>query len=449
MSKIVCDICGATYPETETQCPICGTAKPNTPAAGDTAEAVGYAFVKGGRFSKANVKKRNGNQELPREVVEPAPKKEPAPQDNGGMPQLEQAPPAPEPEKPAKPEKQKPERPRRERRDEPSVNIGLIIIVILLVLAIVAVCVYIGMKWVQRINHESTEPSTSTYLPGPTDGTNVPGPISIPCTGLSLPYYETILKSAGEVHQLSPKVQPADTTEKVGFISADSRIATVDEFGNVTAVADGETVIYITCGSYKVEFTVICDVGVSVEETTVPTEPVQTQPEEPFVVLVLNRTDFSLNGYGAKWNLYTDGAIDPAEITWTSSNENVATVTNGVVVAVGNGKAVITAEYQGQIATCDVYCNNVIKASFSLSHTEVTIKVGESFNLQGYDSEGLRIDPSLLKFYTEKEGFITVDENGRVTGVQNNLNYKEAYKIVYVEYNGEVLKCIVRVKDAG
>ena len=27
MSKIVCDICGTTYPDTEEQCPICGCAK--------------------------------------------------------------------------------------------------------------------------------------------------------------------------------------------------------------------------------------------------------------------------------------------------------------------------------------------------------------------------------------------------------------------------------------
>lgn len=443
MSKIVCDICGAAYPETETQCPICGTAKSDAPAAGDTAETAGYAYVKGGRFSKSNVKKRNsGNQELPRTVM-------PAPEKESSMPELQSAPAAPAPEEPAKPEKNRPERPRRQRRDEPTNNIGLIVIVIILVLAIVAVCIYIGIKWVERINHESTEPSTSSTVLNHTGGSNVaPGPISIPCTGLRLPFDETVLTSVGQIVQLSPIVQPSDTTEDVGYISADPRIATVDENGNVTAVADGETIIYVTCGSYKVELKVICNVGVPVQ-TTKPTEPEQTEPTEPFVVLVLNRNDFTLNGYGAKWDLYTDDAIDAAAISWTSSNESVATVTDGVVVAVGNGSATITAEYQGQIVTCKVYCNNVVKASFTLSHTEVTIKVGESFTLQARDSEGLRIDPSELKFYTDKEGFITVDENGRVTGVQNNLNYKEAYKIVYVEYNGEVLKCIVRVKDAS
>lgn len=432
MSKIVCDICGASYPDTEELCPICGTAKSDAPAAGDTAQAGAYAYVKGGRFSKTNVKKRNnGQQELPRTEM-PAP--------------AEQMPPL-QPEPADEPKPQRPERPRRERKEPPRVNIALIIIVILLVAAIVAVCIYIGMKWVERINAESTQPSTSTVLTDPTGGIIDPGPVSIPCTSLRLPFDEWVMTSAGQMLQLDPIVQPIDTTEQIGFISADPRVATVDDKGNVTAIADGETLIYVTCGSYKVELKVICNVGVPVE-TTKPAEPPVTEPTEPFVVLVLNRSDFTLNGYGAKWDLYTDDAIDPAEIEWSTSNDQVATVENGVVVAVGNGKAIITAEYRGQICSCDVYCNNVIKASFTLSHTEVTIKVGESFTLQARDGEGLRIDPSELKFYTEKEGFLEVDENGRITGLQNNLNYKEAYKIVYVEYNGEVLKCIVRVKDA-
>ena len=61
----------------------------------------------------------------------------------------------------------------------------------------------------------------------------------------------------------------------------------------------------------------------------------------------------------------------------------------------------------------------------------------------------IQIDPSELNFYvTDAEGFLTVDEYGKVTGVKNNWNYYEKYKYVYVEYNGVVLKCIIRVKDA-
>ena len=61
MSKVICDICGTSYPETATQCPICGCVRPaeSTAVSDSDREHQGYTYVKGGRFSKANVKKRN------------------------------------------------------------------------------------------------------------------------------------------------------------------------------------------------------------------------------------------------------------------------------------------------------------------------------------------------------------------------------------------------------
>ena len=72
--------------------------------------------------------------------------------------------------------------------------------------------------------------------------------------------------------------------------------------------------------------------------------------------LVLNRNDFTLTKNDKKWNLY-NGDLNAADITWTSSNTSVVTVSNGIVTAVGNGSATITAEYNGQKATCKVYVN--------------------------------------------------------------------------------------------
>ena len=60
MSKIICDVCGTSYPDSAAQCPICGCVKPsNAENCGpEMEEDIGYAFVKGGRFSKSNVRKR-------------------------------------------------------------------------------------------------------------------------------------------------------------------------------------------------------------------------------------------------------------------------------------------------------------------------------------------------------------------------------------------------------
>ena len=63
MSKIICEVCGTAYPEASTQCPICGCVRPadaNGVPSGPEEKAPErtYLHVKGGRFSKANVRKR-------------------------------------------------------------------------------------------------------------------------------------------------------------------------------------------------------------------------------------------------------------------------------------------------------------------------------------------------------------------------------------------------------
>ena len=50
----------------------------------------------------------------------------------------------------------------------------------------------------------------------------------------------------------------------------------------------------------------------------------------------------------------TPEGVEAPEVTWTSDDESVATVENGVVTAVAEGTAIITAEAGGKTATCKV-----------------------------------------------------------------------------------------------
>ena len=474
MGKIFCNVCGADYPDTEKQCPICGEARLDAAASADnTSTADGYAYVKGGRFSKSNVKKHNDNRELPRVTAEPEPEK---PKREKPVKQEKTKNEKPKQEKPAKPEKTKKEKSarepkpaeaetmsraqqraqRREREDEPRNNIGLIILAFLLVAAIVAMCVFLVMEAIDRQKPDPTNPTGTVQGGNPTDPngtTGIQGPVSIPCVDLHLPVPEFTFTNAGDTLQIVPVVTPKDTTEKVLYISSDERIATVDEKGIVTAVADGEAIIYVYCGSFKKELRVVCQVGV---QPTDPTEPggttTPTGPTEPPVELKLNRTDFTLTGYGSTWNLYS-GELDPAEIVWSSSNEAVATVENGKVTAVGNGKATITAEYMDQVATCIVRCSNVeqpvntqyeVRTIYGLA-SDITLRVGESLTLQLVDKEsGLRVNAAELTFTVAKEGYVTVDANGRVTA-QAPIG---GGVYVYIEYEGVTYKCLIRVRAA-
>ena len=62
--KVICDVCGTTFPETATHCPICGCAKPPMAETipGEDTQAVqesttAHTYAKGGRFSEKNVQR--------------------------------------------------------------------------------------------------------------------------------------------------------------------------------------------------------------------------------------------------------------------------------------------------------------------------------------------------------------------------------------------------------
>lgn len=441
MNKIVCDLCGTSYPDTVTQCPICGTAKTDASKA-TTGSDSGYAYVKGGRFSHANVRKRNaGKKELPRVIAPAKPQKEaPAPK-----PRKEAAAEKPVREtvaekqtRPAKPRPAPEKKPQKEKSKVP--NIVLALIALLLVLAIVAVFAYIVKGFIDSRN-QPTEPVGSTASK-PTDPTQN----RVACTGLKLALSQKTFKSLDDKFYLSVDVSPKDTcTDPVRFSTSDPQVATVDEKGIVYPVANGSCIIYVECGDFVVECYITCDVGVDPTNPTDPTDP--TGPSQPVVELVLKSDDISLYGYGDSAIIY-NGEIDPSTITWTSSDETVATVANGKVIAVGNGNATITAEYMGQTASCVVRCSNVVVTIYELRTqyglaTDFTIRVGDTVKLSMVEIEsGQRIQPEELIFALSKEGIITIDENGKITAVAKGT------VTVTVTYGEHVLKCKVRVAAA-
>ena len=76
-----------------------------------------------------------------------------------------------------------------------------------------------------------------------------------PCTGITLDK-DTLTIARGETATLTATVEPADTTDKVVWSSADKTIATVEN-GVVNAVGLGETTITVTCGNQTASSKVI------------------------------------------------------------------------------------------------------------------------------------------------------------------------------------------------
>ena len=186
MNKIVCDLCGTSYPETVPQCPICGTAKSNGTKTTSGSET-GYAYVKGGRFSHANVRKRmGGNQELPRVVAPAKPPKQTPKKDE---PPKQKAPEAPKPTKEPKtvatptpaerPARRRPAAKQAPKEKGRGTNILLAIIALLLVIAIIAVFAYLVKDYIDGRKPTEPQGTGTTVSTAPTE-------LNIPCREVRL-----------------------------------------------------------------------------------------------------------------------------------------------------------------------------------------------------------------------------------------------------------------------
>ena len=173
---------------------------------------------------------------------------------------------------------------------------------------------------------------------------------SVAVTGVTLDANELEIVM-GQTAMLTATIAPENATVKnVVWTSADETIATVDEFGTVTAIAEGETVITVTTEDGGFEAT--CTVSVI---------------SVPVTGITLDQTELTLEPLAADWS---NGAMAAAMLTatvlpenagnktvlWSSSDESVATVTDGLVVGIAEGVAVITAKTEdgGFEATCTV-----------------------------------------------------------------------------------------------
>ena len=161
----------------------------------------------------------------------------------------------------------------------------------------------------------------------------------------------------GQTLPLNASVLPAETA--LSFATGNKKICTVDAKGNVKGVAAGTAQIVVTAADGRqAECTV-----------TVVKAPSK---------IVLSQTKHTL-GTGDIFQLsYTIPADTSATITWATSNKKVATVdANGLVTAVGAGKATITAKtHNGKKATCKL----TVKKSPSwikAADAEVRLGVGQ------------------------------------------------------------------------
>lgn len=198
-------------------------------------------------------------------------------------------------------------------------------------------------------------------------------------------------------------VDPADT--EVNWESNDETVAKVvkAEDGQVTieAVGKGDATITGSSNADLAGNTVTCIVHVTEEN-------VEITLEEEKLNLVAGMT----------WQLHWTTKPEGAAVEWNSDKETVATVDqNGIITAVGNGDAVITATAaNGATAKCIV---NVTEPVISLDETAITLRLNQA---EGFQLTTTVIPEELQEAITKGEAEIRwLSNDGTVATVVNGL----------------------------
>lgn len=229
------------------------------------------------------------------------------------------------------------------------------------------------------------------------------GPVKV--QSITLDKSKLILEE-GEEGKLTATSLPANAENKeLTWTSSDSKIATVDGEGNVTAVAEGK-----------------CTITVASNETpTIKATAEITVLRKGDFILQLDKTTAILNK-GEEITLiptFTPTSVSNKAVTWKSSNENVATVDeNGKVTAIAEGKSTITATSQAnteKTATCEITVQDKISVQgVTIDIPEKELIVGESIKLTATINPQNASDKR-ISWKTDNQQIAEVDQNGNVT----------------------------------
>lgn len=259
---------------------------------------------------------------------------------------------------------------------------------------------------------------------GTTEVTVFSGEAAVTCTvtvedyTMKLSPEEAVL-FVGSTTKFLVKGIPSDA--KVEWSISDKKVAVV-EYGKVTAVGKGTATV--TAQWKNGEHTYTAEAQVKVETAGI----------------VLDTYDLGTVYAGETRQIGAKVLPVSQAMTWTSSDAKVATVNGeGLVTAVGGGKAVITVTAGKYTAQCTV---NVKVPGIKLSKESLTLLAGESSTLTVTKEP----ESAAVTWNSDNTAVATVSD-GKVTAVgRGTANIRAVIKVGGKEYTAS---CAVTVKEPG
>ncbi|MBQ5905178.1 MAG: Ig-like domain-containing protein, partial [Clostridia bacterium] len=242
---------------------------------------------------------------------------------------------------------------------------------------------------------------------------------------------KSIVINKGEAFTLVENVLPYDCYNKnVTWSSSDEKVAVVNN-GTVSGINTGKAVI--TVKTEDGGFTAQCEVQVN--------EPVGSVKLSKNEITLHNGETDTLTA-----TVFPENA-DNKNVTWSSSDEKVATVKDGKVTGIGKGTAVITVKTEdGEfVDVCSVtVLQNVTE--ISVKNTEYTIKEGTIIKVDAFAMPE-NAENRALTWQSSDESVATVN-NGEIKGVKKG-EAEITISSVYTKGVSTKIKVIVTKPVAG
>ena len=209
----------------------------------------------------------------------------------------------------------------------------------------------------------------------------------------------------GDSQTLTASIFPADATcQTLHWGTSDSKVASVDEDGKVTAVGNGSATVFVS--SSDGGYTAYCNVYVGT----------------PLGSLSLDPGEYTLESIGSSFKIapvfYPEDATD-TELSWTSADPKIASVSSdGTVTAIGPGTTAITAAAAGGAITSKCVVTVLSPAlAIKISDSRLSLEEGEEATLSAsvFPSDATQ---STLTWRSDKPEVATVDQDGNVRAVK-------------------------------
>ena len=231
----------------------------------------------------------------------------------------------------------------------------------------------------------------------------------------------TIEMVEGETFNLVATVLPKDAEyDGVTWASSNASVASVNS-GTVTALKEGTATITASAGGKSAT----CSVKVSARSIAVTS-------------ISLDKISLSMQVGDTETLMATikpDNATDKS-VVWTSSDDAVASVSNGKITALKSGKATITAKSGTCSAECEVTVS-VNTESIILDKTTLSLAVGETATLIATVKPDDATDKTVT--WSSSDESVTKVDNGKVTAI------KSGKATVTAKCGGKTAECVVTV----